>query len=467
MKLPLSISEVQKNLKNKSCSYVEIVKTFLKRIEKYDKIYNSIITVCSESALKKAHEYDLLCQKSSSDIFYKKPLLGCTVIHKDLFLTKGIKTTAGSGILKDYYPDYSSTVTKIIENKGAITIGKANCDAWAHGASGENSEFGITKNPWNIDYVPGGSSSGSAAGVSAGFSLFSTGTDTGGSVRQPASFCNLVGFKPTYGAISRYGVIAMASSLDTIGLLTRTVKDSQKIFNEIKGKDYKDSTIVLKDGDKVKNKYRIGIPKEYFIEGLDNQVRNIVNKAADFYEKNGYDLVEVSLPHTKYAISAYYVIMSAEVSSNLARYDGIRYGQGRKQFGKEAKRRIILGTFVLSHGYYDAYYLKAMKVRTKISEDFNKAFDKVDMILSPVSPTPPFKIGEKTSDPLSMYLSDVYTASANLAGIPAISIPAGFTDDNLPVGFQLMGKRFSENILFDAGNVFQKENKYHEISPVL
>ena len=389
------------------------------------------------------------------DAFKKYPLLGVVVSHKDLFLTKGIRTTASSNVLKDYVPSYSGTVVKKLEEAGSIIIGKTNCDAWAHGASGENSDFGPTKNPWNKEYVPGGSSSGSVAAVAANFTMFATGTDTGGSIRQPANFSGVVGFKPTYGAVSRYGVIAMASSLDSVGHFTRTVKDSRKIFEITKGEDFKDSTLKNASYSKTKAKVKIGIPKEYFIEGLDKEVANEVKRCASILEKNGIILEEISLPHTKYAISVYYIIQPAEVSSNLARYDGIRFGEGRDSFGDEAKRRIMLGTYVLSSGYYDTYYLKAMKVRTKIIEDFENAFEKVDAIIAPVSPTPAFKIGEKASDPLKMYLADIFTVAANIAGIPGLAIPSAFTKNSLPLGFQLLGPRFSENVLFDLGELFE------------
>ena len=347
-----------------------------------------------------------------------------------------------------------------LEKAGAIPLGKLNCDAWAHGASGENSDFGPTLNPWNKEYVPGGSSSGPAASVASGMSLISLGSDTGGSTRQPANFCNLVGLKPTYGAIPRYGVIAMSSSLDTVGSLAHTVDDIEIMFDVLRGEDGFDAVVKNFNKAEIKTKFKLGIAKEYFIKGLDNEVEKMIDDVRKVYEKAGIEVVEISLPNTKYMVPVYYIIMPAEVSSNLGRFDGIRYGNDRNSFGEEAKRRIMLGSYVLSAGYYDAYYLKAMKVRSKIIEDFDKAFKEVDAIISPVSPTPPFKIGQNTSDPLKMYLEDVYTTSANLAGIPSLTLPSTFSKNKLPIGFQLMGSRFSEHNLFELGKLYHKEINY-------
>ena len=339
-------------------------------------------------------------------------------------------------------------------------LGKTNCDAWAHGASGENSDFGPTRNPWNKDFVPGGSSSGSAASVAANLTLISTGTDTGGSIRQPANFCGVVGLKPTYGAVSRYGIVAMGSSVDSIGHFSRSVEDSEAIFNVTKGEDGKDGTVKDATFMAPKAKMRLGIPKEYFIEGLDKEVEKGVLASSEVFKKEGVELVDVSLPHTKYAISVYYIVQPAEVSSNLGRYDGIRYGKDRGSFGAEAKRRIMLGSYVLSAGYYDAYYLKAQKVRSKIIKDFEGAFAKVDAIIAPVSPTPPFALGEKSGSPLQMYLADILTVAGNLAGIPGLAVPSGFTKKGLPLGFQLLGPRFSEYVLFELGKLYQKATNY-------
>ena len=464
MKTPLTIKETQKGLLEKEFSAVELVDSYLSEIKKKDKGLNAFLTVTEDEAYKKAKYIDNSILKA--DFFESHSLFGAVVAYKDLFLTKGVRTTAGSRVLSSYVPAYSGTVVKKMEEAGAIMIGKTNCDAWAHGASGENSDYGPTKNPWNKEYVPGGSSSGSAVAVSAGMSLISVGTDTGGSVRQPANFCGVVGLKPTYGAISRYGVIAMASSLDTVGSFGHSIEDVETIFNTIKGEDGLDATVrnfqasSSKSQTNSKSKITIGVAKEYFMKGLDHEVEENVNKAVDFFKKMGIEVKEVSLPHTKYAIPVYYVIQPAEVSSNLGRYDGIRFGEDRDKFGAEAKRRIMLGTYVLSAGYYDAFYLKAQKVRSKIIEDFDNAFSQVDAIISPVSPTPPFKIGEKSDDPLQMYLADVYTAGANLAGIPGLSVPFEFSKKGLPLGFQLLGPRFSENVLFGIGKKFHKEVGY-------
>ncbi len=449
--LPLTIKETKEGLLKKEFSPVELVDAYLARIEK-NKDLNAFITVSSEAAYKKAKDLESVSEGL--------PLLGTVVAHKDLFLTEGVKTTASSKVLESYIPVYSATMVDRMEKAGAIMIGKTNCDAWAHGASGENSDFGPTLNPWNKKYIPGGSSSGSAASVAAGLSLVSTGTDTGGSIREPANFCGVVGFKPTYGAVSRYGVIAMASSLDSVGSFGHTVEDVETIFNVVKGTDGFDSTVAEKGLGEKKGNLKIGIPKEYFVDGLNKEVERAVLEASKVFEKEGIELVEVSLPNTKYAIDVYYIIQPAEVSSNLGRYDGIRYGNTRDSFGAEAKRRIMLGTYVLSAGYYDAYYLKAQKVRSKIISDFDKVFESVDALLAPVSPTPAFKLGEKASNPLQMYLADIFTVSANLVGIPGLAIPSGFSKEKLPLGFQLMTPKFSENTLFELGKLYQKAVNY-------
>lgn len=465
--LPLTIKDTQEKLFKKELSAVDLVDSYLERIENA-KDLNVYISVSDDVAYKKAKEIDkLMSNKKSKDIFDKYPLLGVTIAHKDLFLTKGIRTTAGSKLLESYIPPYSATAAKRIEEAGGIILGKTNCDAWAHGASGENSEYGPTKNPWNKKMVPGGSSSGSAAAVAAGLSLVATGTDTGGSIRQPANFCGVVGLKPTYGAVSRYGVIAMASSLDSVGSFGKSVNEVETIFNVTKGEDGLDSTVKNSDFATPKSRMRLGIPKEYFVEGVDKEIADKVMEVAKVYEKKGMEIVAISLPHTKYAISVYYIVQPAEVSSNLGRYDGIRYGNSRQSFGDEAKRRIMLGTYVLSAGYYDAYYLKAQKVRSKLIEDFDNAFGDVDAILAPVSPTPAFKLGEKTNDPLKMYLADIFTASANLAGLPGLAVPAGFNKDGLPLGFQLLGPRFSEPILFGLGKLYEEESGYKPTLPNL
>jgi len=469
MAIPLTIKETREGLLNKKFSAVELVDIYLGRIDKHKKL-NAFLTVSDESAYKEAKKIDKLIASGSVEKEY--PLLGTVVAHKDLFLTKGVRTTAGSKVLESFVPEYSATTVERIEKGGGIMIGKTNCDAWAHGASGENSDFGPTLNPWNRDFVPGGSSSGSAAAVAAGLSLISTGTDTGGSVRLPANFCGVVGLKPTYGAVSRYGVIAMASSLDCVGCFGTTIDDVETVFNTVKGEDGYDSTVVNRVhhfagkfqidsiASRANSKLRIGVPKEYFTDALDKEIEESISEAIKVFGKEGVEFIDISLPNTKHAISVYYIIQPAEVSSNLGRYDGIRYGGNRNTFGEEAKRRIMLGTYVLSAGYYDAYYLKAQKVRSVIIHDFDNAFEKVDAIIAPVSPTAAFKLGEKVSDPLQMYLADIYTASANLVGIPGLAIPSGFNKKGLPLGFQLMGPKFSEGTLFELGKLYHKKIGY-------
>ena len=459
----LTIIKAREGLEKKEFSSMELTKAFLKEIKEKDSKINAFITVCEKEALLEAQKGDKLIKEG-----VKKPLLGIPIVFKDNFLTKGIRTTAASKVLDDYIPVYNATVVKRLKEAGAIILGKANMDAWAHGSSGETSDFGVTKNPYDNSRVPGGSSSGPAVAVSSGMALAATGTDTGGSVRLPGSFCNVVGLKPTYGRVSRYGIIAMASSLDSIGHLTKTVADSALFLSITAGQDRFDATTSPNPvGDYQNNLQKgikglkIGIPKEYFQEGLDKDVKNKAQEAINEFEKMGVKIEEVSLPHTKYALAVYYIIQPAEVSSNLARYDGIRYGSGREMFADEAKRRIMLGTFTLSSGYWEAYYLKAMKVRTLIKKDFDKVFEKVDALFTPVSPTLPFKIGEKTADPLKMYLSDIYTVTANLAGIPGISVPAGFVN-NLPLGLQILGPHFSEDLLFRLAYHYEQKTEFYK-----
>ncbi len=459
--LPKSIKENQKNLIEKKYSCLELVEAYLRRIRKYDDKLNSLITVSDELAYSQAKKTDRQIKELGRKLYEVDPLFGTVVVYKDLFLTKGIRTTAGSKVLEFYVPIYSSTVVKRLEDAGCITIGKANCDAWGHGASGENSDFGPTKNPWNTKFVPGGSSSGSAASLKAGFCLVSTGTDTGGSIRQPASFCGVVGLKPTYGSVSRYGVIAMASSLDSIGHMGINVEDVEKVYEITKGEDKKDATLRIARYQIPKRKLILGVPKEYLAQGLNREVRRALEETINVFTRMNFEVIDVSLPLTKYAISVYYIVQPAEVSSNLARYDGVRYANDRFSFGDEAKRRIMLGNYVLSAGYYDAFYIKAMKVRSKIIKEYDEVFKKVDCLLAPVSPTPPFKLREKAGDPLQMYLSDILTVPANIVGIPALAIPCGFTASGLPLGFQLMGQRFSEALLFKLGKLYQRETSWH------
>lgn len=462
----LSLIEIVNKLKDKSFSSAELTAVYLKRIKKYNPTLNAYVTINEENVLREAALADQNRKKGDD-----APLLGVPFALKDLFITKGIRTTASSKVLDNYIPQYDGTVVKKLKDAGAVILGKLNCDAWAHGASGENSDFGPTKNPWNTEYVPGGSSSGSASAVSADLCAFSTGTDTGGSIRLPSSFCNVVGLKPTYGRVSRFGVIAMGSSLDSIGHLTKTIEDNAYILNITAGRDGFDATTppvktenYLKDLRKGIKGIKIGMPREYFASGLDHRIKDLIIKALKFYEKIGAEIVEISMPHTEYAVSVYYIVMSAEVSSNLARYDGIRYGSARQNFGEEAKRRIMLGTYVLSAGYYDAYYNKAMKVRTLIKKDFENAWKKADVLLAPVSPTLPWKLGEKVNDPLQMYLSDIFTVTANLAGVPGLSVPCGFVN-GLPAGMQILGPQFSEQLLYRIAYPFEQEFPYWKTKP--
>lgn len=461
MEFPLTIEDTQEALKKKEISCVDLVDYYLGRIRKFDKEINAILTVADDYAYRQAKKCDGLIAKLGDKAFDEFPLLGVVVIHKDMFLTKGIRTTAASHVLEDYIPPYSATVVDRLDGAGCITLGKANQDAWAHGSSGENSDFGPTKNPWNLGYVPGGSSSGSAAALASDFCLVSTGTDTCGSIRLPANYCGICGLKPTYGLVPRFGVIAMASSLDSMGHFGRSVDDVRRVLEVTKGPDGKDSTVSsLYKNINPKKTLKIGIAREFFGKGLDEEVKANIERALKVMEKMGNHIVDVSLPHTGYGIAVYYIIQPAEVSSNLSRYDGIRYGKGREFFGDEAKRRIMLGSYVLSAGYYDAYYLKAMKVRSLIIKEVDEAFEEVDLLIAPVSPTPPFKLGEKTADPLKMYLTDIYAATANLAGIPSLAIPSGFSKNGLPLGFQLMGPRFSEKLILDFAERYHQEIDY-------
>ena len=414
---------------------------------------------------------------------------GLPVSIKDNICTKGLNTECCSKILQGFKPPYEATaISKIHTSGNCILKIKTNMDEFAFGSSTENSYFKATHNPWNLDYVPGGSSGGSAAAVAADEAIWALGSDTGGSIRQPASFCGVVGLKPTYGRVSRYGLIAFASSLDQIGPITKDVEDSALLMNIISGFDPLDSTslnIPVPDYTKslindIKG-VKIGIPKEYFIEGLDTEVKKTVEEALNKLRDLGAEIKPVSLPHTEYAVPVYYIVATAEASSNLARFDGVQYGfrvesknliemykkTRGEGFGEEAKRRIILGTFVLSHGYYDAYYLRALKVRTLIKNDFDKVFKDFDCIITPTSPTPAFKIGEKIDDPLKMYLSDICTISANLAGIPGISIPCGFTKSGLPIGMQILGKPFGEEMLFKVAHTYEQNTQWYKLKPKL
>jgi aspartyl-tRNA(Asn)/glutamyl-tRNA(Gln) amidotransferase subunit A len=481
----LTIRQTIQKLKNKDFSAEELVLSNLKTIEKLDEKISAFLTVCPESALKQAREIDELI-KEGKDL---PPLAGIPFSAKDVFSTKGVKTTASSRILENYVPVYDATSIKRLKQAGAILIGKTNHDAFGFGSSTENSDFKITKNPWNLAKVPGGSSGGSAAAVACNMGVFSLAEDTGGSIRQPACFCGVTGLKVTYGRVSRFGVIAYGSSLDTIGVITKTIEDAALLLTTIAGKDPDDATTLpapvpnyLESLDKGIKNLKLGIPKEYFIQGIDKEIRQAIEESIKKFEDLGAKTIPVSLPHTKYAIPAYYLSGISEVSANLARYDGIRFGYSAsdkeakslenlylesraKGFGPEVKRRIMLGTYALSSGYYDAYYKKAQQVRNLIKQDFDKAFEKVDLLIAPVSPFPAFNIGEKAEDPLQMWLADVFTVTINPAGVPGLALPCGFTKNNLPIGLQLIGPQLSEETLFQAGQAFQTATDWHKRKP--
>ena len=418
----------------------------------------------------------------------KGPLAGVPVSVKDNICTRGWETTCASKILKGFIPPYDATVVEKLRQAGATIFGKCNMDEFAFGSSCETSAYGPARNPWDLSRVPGGSSGGSAAAVAAGEAIAALGSDTGGSIRLPAAFCGVVGLKPTYGRVSRYGLVAFGSSFDQIGPITKTVEDSALLMNVIAGPDERDSTsanLAVPDYTKALNRgvkgLRIGLPREFFVKGLDPEIEKSVREAAKVYQKMGAVIKEVSLPHTQYSVAVYYIVAVAEASSNLGRFDGVQYGlraahgnlrdlyfETRDQgFGEEAKRRILLGTFVLSAGYYEAYYLKGQKVRTLIREDYTKAFGEADLLLTPVSPTPPFKLGEKLTDPLTMYLSDIFTISVNLAGVPAMALPSGFTKSGLPIGMQLLGRPFQEETIFQAAHAYEQETKWFQRNPKL
>lgn len=467
------IQSLHEQLIAKKLSAVELTRDYLARIEKKNPELNAFITVTKDEALTQASVVDEKI-KNAAEISL---LAGIPASIKDVLMTAGVRTMAASKILANYVAPYDATAVKKLKDNDAVILGKNNCDEFAMGGSNENSGFGLVKNPFDLERVPGGSSGGSAAAVAADLTVYSLGTDTGGSIREPAAFCGVVGLKPTYGAVSRYGLIAMASSLDQIGPLTKTVADAKIVFNMIKGQDEKDGTSInnkqLTISNKQKNNFKnikIGIPKEYFVKGIDEEVESAVRGSIKQAEELGAKIIAVSLPHTEYALSVYYIIQPAEASANLARYDGVRYGQSTaennlldhykntraKFFGDEVKRRIMLGTYTLSAGYYDAYYKKAQQVRTLIRRDFEKVFTKVDLLLTPTTPTTAFKIGEKINDPLTMYLEDVFTVPINLAGVPAISIPCGKDKLGLPIGLQLIAPWFGEEMLFGVGEKLEK-----------
>ena len=474
----LTIIQAHQGLKKKEFSALELCKAYLEKIKEKDKEIFAFLTVIEDLALSQAKKIDDLISVGKEISI----LAGLPCAIKDIILVEDVKCTAGSKILENYIAPYDATVIKKLKSEGCLILGKTNLDEFAMGSSTENSAFGPTHNPHDLTRVPGGSSGGSAAAVAANECVYALGSDTGGSIRLPASFCGVVGLKPTYGAVSRYGLIAFASSLDQIGPITKTVEDCKIVFEAIKGWDDMDSTSVeLSQKPKTKNEklnlkeIKIGIPKEYFIKGIDGEVKKAIEATIKKYQEMGAKIEEVSLPHTEYALPAYYIINPSEASANLSRYDGIKYGFSKKQetrnkkqdlldvylksreegFGQEVRRRIMLGTYSLSAGYYEAYYLRAQKVRTLVKKDFEKVFEKVDCLLTPVSPFVAFKIGEKIKDPLSMYLVDVYTVSVNLAGLPALSLPCGKAG-SLPVGLQIIGKPFEENRILEIGEIFEK-----------
>jgi aspartyl-tRNA(Asn)/glutamyl-tRNA(Gln) amidotransferase subunit A len=475
----LTAHELTRLIQDKQISVLETVQSILERIKERDAKVHAYVRVNAERVLEKARKVDETPSGSR-----KGPLWGVPIANKDLICEEGVETTCASKILKGYIPPYSATVIRKLEEAGALILGNTNMDEFAMGSSTENSSLGVTRNPWDLNRTPGGSSGGSAAAVAGGLAIAALGSDTGGSIRQPASLCGCVGLKPTYGRVSRFGLIAFASSLDQIGPLTKDVEDAALIAEVISGRDDQDSTSIkvgvpdyraqMKNGIR---DLKLGLPKEYFIEGVDPQVKKSIDEAVKTLNSLGAEIVECSLPHTDYATATYYILATAEASSNLARYDGVQYGHRAKTFsnlvdmyfqtraegfGQEVKRRIILGTYVLSSGYYDAYYLKAQKVRTLIKRDFEEAFKVCDAILTPTSPTCAFKIGEKVDNPLQMYLSDIFTISTNLAGIPGISVPCGFSKEGLPIGLQILGKHFNESTLFKVAYAFEQATEWHK-----
>jgi aspartyl-tRNA(Asn)/glutamyl-tRNA(Gln) amidotransferase subunit A len=469
----LTIDAARSAIQERKTTAVALIESFYSKIEKDDPQIGAYLTLSKDRAFAKAAEIDALAAKGEK----LPPLGGVPIGIKDVMVTRGVRTTAGSKILGNYVPPYDCTAVARMEAAGAIVLGKLNCDEFAMGSSNENSAWHPVHNPRDLSRVPGGSSGGSAAAVAADMAVATLGSDTGGSIRQPASFCGVVGLMPTYGRVSRYGLIAFASSLDRIGPLTKTVRDAAIVLRTIAGRDPMDATsaeVPVPDYvaglEKPVRGLKLGVAKEYFGEGLDPEVKESVEAAIQKLSQLGCEIVPVSLPHTEYAIPTYYIVATAEASSNLARFDGVRYGYRASDartlsemyrrsrdhgFGAEVKRRIMLGTYALSAGYYDAYYLKAQKVRTLLVRDFEEAFKKVDAIVTPTSPTAAFKLGEKVDDPLAMYLADIFTVTADLAGIPGISIPCGETKENLPVGLQILGKHFDEATILRVAHAYE------------
>ncbi len=481
--LDKTLAEYQADLNAKTLSSVELTQSLLTQIEQLDPQLNSFITVDHDGALAAAQAADAARARGDT-----RPLLGLPIAQKDIFCTQGVKTSCGSKMLDNFIAPYDATSVSQFKHAGMVMLGKTNMDEFAMGSSNENSIYGDVKNPWDLTRVPGGSSGGSAAAVAAGLTPAATGTDTGGSIRQPASMCNITGLKPTYGRVSRYGLIAYASSLDQGGPFARSAEDVAMLMNAMAGFDPKDSTSIdepVPDYTATLNQslqgLKIGLPIEYFNQGLDPKMQAAIHTAAKTLEQLGATLTDINLPHSNLAIPTYYIIAPAECSSNLARYDGLRYGYRcddpkdlmdlycrtrGEAFGREVKRRMLIGTYVLSAGYYDAYYVKAQKVRRLIRQDYLDAYQQVDVILSPTCPTPAFKLGEKTDDPLTMYFSDIFTIAVNLAGLPGMSVPAGFVDD-LPVGMQLIGNYFKEAQLLNVAHQYQQHTDWHTRRPPL
>lgn len=475
--------EIHNALQEKAVSSRELVESFYLRIDSLENDLHAYNTLTKEEALSQAD----LADKAIANGDPLGPLTGIPIALKDNLCTEGVRTTCSSRILANFVPPYDATIVSKLRKAGAVFLGKTNLDEFAMGSSTENSAFEPTKNPWDLSCIPGGSSGGSAAAVAADETVLAIGSDTGGSIRQPAACCGVVGLKPTYGRVSRYGLVAFASSLDQIGPLAHDVTDAATLFHAIGGYDPRDSTSANVPMPDICGKLngdiqgiRLGIPKEYFIEGIDSEVASAIEKSIEEYRRLGARIQEISLPHTGYAVATYYILATAEASSNLARYDGVRYGHRsdapgnllelymesrREGFGPEVKRRIMIGTHALSSGYYDAYYKKAQQVRTLIKNDFDEAFKVVDAILTPTMPTPAFRFGEKTEDPLQMYLSDIFTISVNLAGIPAVSLPCGFTSGGLPIGLQVIGKPFDEGGILQIAYAYEQQHDFHKRRP--
>ena len=480
----LTLLEAHEKLRRREISSTELTEAILRRITETDDRVHAYITLCGDSAREQAKRADERLIDGTS----KDPLLGIPIAIKDNFLTHGVRATCASKILGNFISPYDGTVVAKLRSAGSVFAGKTNLDEFAMGSSTENSAFFPTRNPWSLERVPGGSSGGSAAAVAADQCIVALGTDTGGSIRQPAAYCGIVGLKPTYGRVSRYGIIAFASSMDQVGPLTKNVLDCALMLEAIAGYDPADSTSVNLPVPKYSASLtgdikglRVGIPKEYFVAGMQPEVEQAVRSAIGLLEKNGARVEEISLPHTPYAVAVYYLVATAEASSNLARYDGMRFGHRARAndlietymmsrqegFGTEVKRRIMLGTYALSAGYYDAYYLKAQKVRALIKKDFDNAFERCDVIVTPTAPSTAFRIGEKTDDPLQMYLSDIYTLSINLAGLPALSLPCGLDSEALPIGMQIIGKHFDETTVLRIAYAYEQVTEWHKQKPRL